>query len=418
MLLCLSRYRWKRGWRQERWRREDSVNLAGDVALEAPQDLPSALALRGAPGYVFSGAFVPAHPPERQHVQRPVCVPVASAVEAVANRLARGGLKRGHAAQAGEGRLALKPFGVVSDGDQQRGCRVGAHTAQRGEGGDVLGHQPPDLLLQFGYLLGKPLVATGDGPHRQLGRGPHLVGKATRTEARRGGDQLGRGKTAQFRLEFFRRGDEQRAQLVRGLRARLYRRAPHHVQDAHHLRGPVGALGLAGGGAGLHGPRGGLGVCGVVLAEPAPVLAVRAVHLDDLYPSSAQEADQSHTEAAAALDTGSEKRSELLRPSHQRSVAGLRRGHGLVTEASTEVVEGYHDVLVGVRVYAQDDERLFQVHRFLLSLEKLALSLCTHQPADGGQYCDETWWGQAPIRSHPAPTGGATASLQTGRRIR
>jgi len=62
-----------------------------------------------------------------------------------------------------------------------------------------------------------------------------------------------------------------------------------------------------------------------------------------------------------------------------------------VTEAPTEVVEGYHDVRVGVRVYAQDDERLFQVHRFLLSLEKPALSLCTYQPGDGGQYCDETY---------------------------
>src|SRR5215208_2578975 len=120
MLLCLSRYRWERGWHHHRRRREDSVNLAGDVTLEAPQDLPPALALRGAPGYVFSGAFIPAHPPERQHVQRPVCVPVASAVEAVAHRLARGGRKRGHAAHAGEGCLTLEPFGIVSDGDQQR----------------------------------------------------------------------------------------------------------------------------------------------------------------------------------------------------------------------------------------------------------------------------------------------------------
>jgi hypothetical protein len=44
-------------------------------------------------------------------------------------------------------------------------------------------------------------------------------------------------------------------------------------------------------------------------------------------------------------------------------------------EAPTETVEGYHDVHVGVRVYAQDDERFCigvgrqEVHRYLLSLE-------------------------------------------------
>src|SRR4051794_40320849 len=52
-----------------------------------------------------------------------------------------------------------------------------------------------------------------------------------------------------------------------------------------------------------------------------------------------------------------------------------------------------------MRVYAQDDEPLFvcvdgQVHRSLLSLKKTVLSLCTHQPGDGGRYCDETWWGR------------------------
>ena len=96
--------------------------------------------------------------------------------------------------------------------------------------------------------------------------------------------------------ELFWRGDEQCAQLVGSLCARLDRRTLRHVQGAHHLRGTVGALGLAGGGVRLERPRGGLGGGGVVLAEPAPVVAVRAVHLDDLHPSGAQEADQSHTE--------------------------------------------------------------------------------------------------------------------------
>jgi hypothetical protein len=59
------------------------------------------------------------------------------------------------------------------------------------------------------------------------------------------------------------------AQLVRGLGARLDRRTPHHVQGTHDLCGTVDALGLAGSGVCLERSRGGLGVGGVVFAEPA-----------------------------------------------------------------------------------------------------------------------------------------------------
>ena len=143
---------------------------------------------------------------------------------------------------------------------------------------------------------------------------------SAQTKARRGGDQLGRGKTAQLRLEFFGRSDEQRAQLVRGLGAPLERRTPHHVQGTHHLCGSVVALGLAGGGVCLERPRGGLGVGGVVLTEPATVLAVRAVDLDDLHAPGAQEAGEPYAEAAAAFDADALQRSELLRPSRQKGV--------------------------------------------------------------------------------------------------
>jgi hypothetical protein len=104
--------------------------------------------------------------------------------------------------------------------------------------------------------------------------------------------------------ELFWRGEEQCAQLVGSLCVRLERRTPRNVQGAHHLRDTVGALGLASGGVRLECPGGGLGVGGVVLAKPAPVLTVRAIHLEDLYTSGAQEAGQPHAEAAAALAAG------------------------------------------------------------------------------------------------------------------
>src|SRR5215207_10526503 len=55
------------------------------------------------------------------------------------------------------------------------------------------------------------LSLSGDRSHRQLGRGPQVFGVSAQTKARHGGNQLGRGKAAQLRLEFFWRGDEQRA---------------------------------------------------------------------------------------------------------------------------------------------------------------------------------------------------------------
>jgi hypothetical protein len=203
--------------------------------------------------------------------------------------------------------------------------------------------------------------------------------------------------------------------------ARLERRTSRHMQGAHHLCGTVGALGLAGGSVRLERPGGGVG--GVVLTEPAPVLAVRAVHLDDLYTSSAQEAGQSHAEAAAAFDAGALQRSELLHPSHQRGVAGLCRRHALVTEAPTVAVEGYRNVYVGMCSMPRMTSVSWSLWMGRKSIapsshSRNRLFLCALTSRDGGQYCDETWRGQVPIRSHPAPTGGATASLQTGRRIR
>jgi hypothetical protein len=54
----------------------------------------------------------------------------------------------------------------------------------------------------------------------------------------------------------------------------------------------------------LYRPCGSFRVSRIVLAESATVLAVGPVHLKDLYAPFAQEAAQSHAEAAAAFDAG------------------------------------------------------------------------------------------------------------------
>ena len=61
--------------------------------------------------------------------------------------------------------------------------------------------------------------------------------------------------------------------------------------------------------------------------------------------------------------------------------------------ANPEAVDGNREVPVGVRVYAQDDERLFvcvdrQVHRFLLSLRKPAFLYAGPEARRTGWTCE------------------------------
>ena len=66
------------------------VDLAGDVALEAADDLSGGLALAGAPGHVGLGARVGGHPDEDDSPEGGVGLPVSGVVEAVAALLAGG----------------------------------------------------------------------------------------------------------------------------------------------------------------------------------------------------------------------------------------------------------------------------------------------------------------------------------------
>src|SRR6266540_5420516 len=97
---------------------EHCEDLAGDVALEAAQDLLLGLALGGAPGEVVAGGLVPAQPDDHDAVQRRVGLAVTTAVQPVADGLARGGIHWRGAAEGGERGLAAQPHGVVAGGGQ------------------------------------------------------------------------------------------------------------------------------------------------------------------------------------------------------------------------------------------------------------------------------------------------------------
>jgi len=67
---------------------------------------------------------MPAQADEDDAVERGVGLAVAAAVEAVADRLARGGWDRGGAAEHREGGLGAKPVRVVAGGDQVDVCAL------------------------------------------------------------------------------------------------------------------------------------------------------------------------------------------------------------------------------------------------------------------------------------------------------
>src|SRR5215203_5737200 len=73
-------------------RDQHSVDLPGDVALEAADDLSLALALLCAPRDVLLCTTISAHPSQTDHVQRTVGLAGATAVEAMPHDLAGGGL--------------------------------------------------------------------------------------------------------------------------------------------------------------------------------------------------------------------------------------------------------------------------------------------------------------------------------------
>src|SRR5690606_14532949 len=87
------------------WCGDELVELAGDVAFEAADDLLLGQAVFGASFHVGAGAGVPAQAADGDPVERFVGLSVAAAVEAVPAGLAGRGGDRGGTAEHGERRL-------------------------------------------------------------------------------------------------------------------------------------------------------------------------------------------------------------------------------------------------------------------------------------------------------------------------
>jgi hypothetical protein len=117
------------------------VDLAGDIALEAADDLCLRQALCGAPLDVGAGRGMGAHPRDHDPPQGVIGLAVAAGVEAMAGALARGSRDRGGSAQMRPGRLGPQLCRVVSGSDQEQGGGVGADAVQGEQAGSAGGDE-------------------------------------------------------------------------------------------------------------------------------------------------------------------------------------------------------------------------------------------------------------------------------------
>ena len=92
-------------------RDEAAVDLAGEVALAAADDLGFRLAFGGAPLDVGLGGFVPVHSGDDGAVEGGVGLAVPASVEPVTGGLGGGGWNRVGAAACGEGGFAWVAVG-------------------------------------------------------------------------------------------------------------------------------------------------------------------------------------------------------------------------------------------------------------------------------------------------------------------
>ena len=109
---------------------EDVVDLAGDVAFQASDDLGFGQAFLGAAFGVGAAAGVVAEPVEHHDVEGVVGVAVAAAVEAVSVGAAAAGRDRGDAAQVGERGFGGDPVGVVAGAGEELAGDFGPDTGE------------------------------------------------------------------------------------------------------------------------------------------------------------------------------------------------------------------------------------------------------------------------------------------------
>jgi hypothetical protein len=125
-------------------------DFAGDVALQAADDLGLRQAFVGSSLDVGGGAWVVAEAAENDNVERVVGATVTAAVEPVSvGASAAGGDRRG-AAEVREGGFGLDPVKVVAGADEHSAGDFGCNPGKGKQGGGDLVHELMKLLVDQG----------------------------------------------------------------------------------------------------------------------------------------------------------------------------------------------------------------------------------------------------------------------------
>jgi hypothetical protein len=145
---------------------EESVEVAGEVALEAAGCFAAALAFLDATVDVSDRWRVGSAAGDEDHVQRAVESAVAASVEAVTDCLSGRGGDRGAAGEACERGFASDPA-AVRPGDQDLRRRERTDTGLLEELRRQLARERLDLPCELALLIGQCLDATSESAQRE-----------------------------------------------------------------------------------------------------------------------------------------------------------------------------------------------------------------------------------------------------------
>lgn len=285
-------------------RSQAPVDLPRDVTLETADDLPLAEAFLEAPGCVRTGPFAVAQSHHRNHVQSGVRATIAARVQAVPNRLARGGRDRIDTAEVGESSLASDPVDVLSSGHEKLGRVRNPEPEQfKGPRCSILDERT-QLTVKFGNLRIECGDAPGEASQRELRRfGGFGEASWIRSKAAAQAGSAAEGLSAGERLAQCRWcGDNEIAELDQGCGPSFQRSLFGDLDLAYRLDDPAGVLRNRRSLAGQHLASRRFGVDGVGFPVPMPHVRVGTVDFQDPDPGLSEHTSELRAVGAAGLD--------------------------------------------------------------------------------------------------------------------
>jgi hypothetical protein len=141
---------------------EVPVDFAGDVALEAANDLHLRFPFFEASLGVGAGGWMGAHAGDHDPPQSMVGGAVTAGIEPVPDGFAGGGRDRRYTTEMGPGRFGAKPLGVVAGDDEEHGGGVGADAVDGEEAWGVQRDEGDDELVEADELSVEELGAPSE----------------------------------------------------------------------------------------------------------------------------------------------------------------------------------------------------------------------------------------------------------------